>query len=89
MFGLPYSQVLKKSVSTKYVRTMTGNHRSTLTTLTRNFDASECKLIFDDQLNDTEDNKAYKKNKKGKSQLLLVEQYLSPALENKLEHENV
>ena len=50
------SQVLKRSVRTKYVRTMTSNCRSTLTNLTRNFDAGECKLIFDNQHNGTKDN---------------------------------
>ena len=33
------NQVLKRSLRTKYVRTMTNNRRSTLTNLTRNFDA--------------------------------------------------
>lgn len=39
----------KGSMSTKYVRTMTRNHRITLTNLTRNFDAGESKPIFDNE----------------------------------------
>ena len=46
------------------MRTMTSNHRSILTNLTRNFDAGKCKLIFDDQYNGMKDNSDKKKNKK-------------------------
>ena len=41
---------------------MTSNRSSTLTNLTRNFDAGECKLIFDNQHNGTKDNKNKNKN---------------------------
>ena len=37
--AIKFLQVLKRSTSTKCARTMTGNHRSTSTNLTRNFDA--------------------------------------------------
>ena len=45
---------------------MPSNHRSTLTNLSRNFDTSECKLIFDSQHNGTNDNRVnnLKKSKK-------------------------
>ena len=42
---------------------MTSNRRNTLTNLTQNFDAGECKLIFDDRHNGTKDNNDKKKNK--------------------------
>ena len=61
--AIKFSQVLKRSVRTKYVRTMTSNRRSTLTNLTRDFDAGECKLILDDQHNGTKDNNDKNKNK--------------------------
>ena len=61
---IKFLQVLKRSISTKYVRTMTSNHRNTLTNLTQNLDAGECKLIFDDQQFDVKDSNDHKKSKK-------------------------
>ena len=61
--AIKLSQVLKRSVGTKYVRTMTSNRRSALTNLTRNFDADECELILDNQHNGTKDNNDNKKNR--------------------------
>ena len=43
---------------------MPSNHRSILTNLSRNFNTSECKLIFDSQHNGTNDNRVNKKSKK-------------------------
>ena len=43
---------------------MTSNRGSTLTNLTRNFDAGGCKLILDNQHNGTKDNNGNKRNKK-------------------------
>ena len=57
------SEVLKRSLGTKYARTMASNHR-TLTNSTRKFDAGECKLVFDNQHNGTKDNSDNKENKK-------------------------
>lgn len=52
----------KGSMSTTYVRTMTRNHRSTLTNLTRNFDASESKPMFDNERHSgTKDSNVIKK----------------------------
>ena len=59
-----FLQLLKRSISTKYVQTMTSNQRSTLTNLTQNFDAGGCKLIFDDQQFDMKDSNDHKKSKK-------------------------
>ena len=58
--AIKFSQALKRSVRTKYVRTMTSNRRRTLTNLTRNFNAGE---IFDNQHNGTKDNNDNEKNK--------------------------
>ena len=49
---------------TKFVRTMTSNHRSTLTNLIRNFDAGKYKLIFDNRQNGIKDNSDNKESKK-------------------------
>ena len=48
---------------------MTSNRRGTLTNLTRNFDAGECKLIFDNQHNGT---KGQHGNKRNKNAVMLV-----------------
>lgn len=51
----------KGSMSTTYVRTMNRNHKSTLTNLTRNFDAGESKPIFDNERHSgTKDSKVIK-----------------------------
>ena len=46
------------------MQTITSNHRSTLTNLTRNFGAGKCKLLLDDQHNGMKDNNDNKRNKK-------------------------
>ena len=68
-----FSQVQKRSLHTKYVRTVTSNHRGTLTNLTRNFDAGKSRLIFDNQHNGTQDNNDNKKLKKNKNTVTLDE----------------
>ena len=55
------------------MRTVTSNHRGTLTNLTRNFDAGKSKLIFDNQHNGTKDNNDNKKLKKNKNTVMLDE----------------